>query len=176
MELVSSLNFLNKLSDNNTFFNYFLKEYKLSKSLQFPRYWDTLNQWKSEQAFYMETHLTYAKKWNQKSGPWSGRLGLPQYMRFLKLPGIPCVMKVVLHAAGPSWGALGLLTGSLVPHTLCGGNNRAKWETQHWQVPPGDSDMSAVVIKTKHLDQYTAFPWIFFFNPDLQFHKSRIKS
>lgn len=98
------------------------------------------------------------EKWSLEWKTWSSSVH-----EVLEVARYQLCHEVFLHAAGPSWGALGLLTGSLVPHTLCGGNNRAKWKTQHWQVPPGDSDMSAVVIKTKHLDQDTAFPWIFFF-------------
>lgn len=74
--------------------------------------------------------------------------------------------------------SLGLLTGSQVPCMLCDGNNRAKEETQHWQVSPGDSDESAFVIKNKHLHQDADLSW-FFKNKiriHLQFYKARIKS
>lgn len=50
---------------------FFLKNnYNLLKSLTFSGYWDILILWKCEQAFYMETHLTYTEKWNEVSGSW----------------------------------------------------------------------------------------------------------
>lgn len=61
------------------------------------------------------------------------------------------------HAVGPSQWNPGSADWFLVPHTLRGGNNRAKWETQRCQVPPEDFDDSALVIKTKHLQHDVDF-------------------
>lgn len=61
------------------------------------------------------------------------------------------------HAVGPSQWSPRSAGWFLAPHALRGGINRAKRETQHCHVSPGDSDMFALVIKIKHLHQDAEF-------------------